>query len=424
MVSRVIASLLAPLWLAAVLPVAADTARPSAATADAYGYLVIDSTDAHCGFAFVDIEIIGDALSFTGAGADPDDEGGAYLALEDAFELYGSAIDGLVVSTNGYLAAASSLALDDGGDFSNDTRLPAIPDNAPAHPARLLAYHDDLSASAGGASAASAHFSVCPRPSNALAGEACTIVQWTDFESPVASDPFTLQAILYHRSFEIVFQIRPGPAGIGGGTIGIQERTARWASQYAGPAAHLGADTAVCFFDPRYPPGGPVADLELVNTDKLDEVDAGQQLTYAVSVINRGPSPVAAARVTDLLPSTLVGCTWTCEASPGSTCTAAGSSDIDDTVDVAPAGWIDYTLTCNAAQAPSRIFHTASISAPASVNDPNPTNDAATDVDRIVTRARLSCPAGRDLVWPAPDGDADSVRCSTSGTGRDDTRRR
>jgi len=128
--------------------------------------------------------------------------------------------------------------------------------------------------------------------------------------------------------------------------------------------------------------------------------------------------------VIDLVPSTLVDCTWTCQASPGSGCTEAGSSSIDDTVDIAPAGWVDYTLSCNAAQSETSIVHTASVSGPAGVTDPDPTNDAATDIDRIVTRARLSCPTPGDRVWPAPDGDADSMRCAGSDVRREGSRRR
>ena len=419
---RSLAGLLATLALVAALPAAAEAVRLAGRDEHSpSGYLVLDSSDPRCGFAFVDVESTGAPLAFTPAGPDADDEGGAYLALEEPFELYGSAVEGLVVSTNGYLAAAPSLGMDDGGDFSNDAHLPAIPDNAPASPARLLAFHDDLA----GGSAASAHFAPCPRPSDALAGEGCTIVQWTDFEGPEASDPFTLAAVLYHESFEVVFQIRPGgPAGISGGTIGIQDRSASSAAQYAGPDRVLVADTAICLFDPRYPPGGPVADLEMINTDAVDEVDAGEELTYAVSVINHGPSPASGARVLDPLPAALVDCTWTCEASPGSTCTASGSSSIDDTVDLAPSGWVDYRLSCRAPQSATKIVHTASVSAPAGVTDPDPTNDASTDVDRVVTRTRLACPSTGDRVWPAPDGDGDSARCPGSDIRRESSRRR
>ena len=419
----IVAASLAALALLAALPAEAAAVRLAARVEpDSSGYLVLDSSDPRCGFAFVDIASGGAALAFApaGAGADADDEGAAYLALAEPFELYGAAVEGLVVSTNGYLAVADSLSLDDGGDFSNDARLPAIPDNAPASPARLLAFHDDLA----GGSATSAHYAVCPRPSNALAGEPCTIVQWTDFASPTAPDPFTLQAVLYHRSSEIAFQLRPGPAGLSGGTIGIQDAAAAAAAQYASPDQVLAVDTAVCLFDPRYPPGGPVADLQMINTDATDEVDAGQELSYAVSVINHGPSSVAGAHVLDLLPSSLVDCTWTCEASVGSACSPSGSASIDDLVDIASAGWVDYRLTCNAAQSPTSIVHTASVSAPAGVTDPDPTNDASTDIDRVLVRTRLACPTTDNLVWPAPDGDADSARCAGSEVRREGSRRR
>ena len=413
---------LVALALGAALPVAAQSGRPDVPSIlDPYGYLVVDQQDPRCAFDFVDISVGGDPVQFSGGGADPEDEGGALVVLDDAFELYGAAVTSFVVSANGYLAVASSLADEDGGDFSNDARLPAIPDNPPASPARLLPYHDDLTGSPAGGAASSRHFADCPRPSEALGSEACTVVQWSDWSSSPVGEPFALQAILYHQSFQIAFQIRPGPSGLAGGTIGIQNAAARLASQYGGPGLVLAADTAVCFFDPRHPPGGPVADLMLIKTDKVDEVNAGETLIYAVSVVNRGPSPVSGASVTDLLPAALADCSWTCEASAGSSCTAGGSGDIDDTVDVAPAGWVDYTLVCDAGQSDTRIANTPSVSAPPGVRDPDLDNDSATDVDVIVPRPRLACPepaGGADLVWPGPHSDSVDLRCPQRQTAR------
>jgi hypothetical protein len=64
---------------------------------------------------------------------------------------------------------------------------------------------------------------------------------------------------------------------------------------------------------------------------------------------NAGPGPVAGATVTDTLPGVLLGATWTCVASPGSSCTASGNGNIADTVTLPVAGTVSYTFTATVA---------------------------------------------------------------------------
>jgi uncharacterized repeat protein (TIGR01451 family) len=377
----------------------AQGVRPAAPPVpDAFGYAVFDQDDLECGFDFVDIQASGDVVTFTASSAEPaDDDGGAALALTIPFELYGELTASFVMSSNGYLAVASSLGVEDGGDFSNDASLPAIPNNAAGFPARVMVYHDDLSGFETGGTAYHQYFAACPRPSEAIGDETCTIFQWTDWTFSGGGDPFNFQAIIYHQSFEIVLQIRPGGSALSGATVGIQNAEATIASQYR-PELPLTSDTAICFFEPRFPPGGLVADLDITKDDKVDTPVPEQSIGYAIGVLNRGPSPVAGAGVEDVIPASLVNCTWTCISSPGSTCAPAGSGDLDDLVDVEPGGWVDYVLICEIAGTPDTVMNTATVSVPGSVIDPQTANNSATDVAAI-TAGRVGDGAG----LPGPD---------------------
>ena len=384
--TRRLAILLAVVALTAGWALAQAQTRPDVPTdPDTYGYVVVDQADSRCNFDFLDISVGGDAVWFTASDTAPaDDDGGAVIPLGSPFELYGTALPGLVLSTNGYVAGASSLVAEGGGDFSNDSSLPSIPNNAPATPSRLLVYHSDLTGVAAAGTAYSQFFGECPRPSESVGSESCTVLQWTDWAADGGTEAFDLQIVLYHVSYQIVYQIRPGAGGLSGGTIGIQNRDATDASQYRPGVTGLAGDTAICFFDPRYPAGGRVADLSVFKSDKVDGIGPGAQVTYAISVVNDGPSPVYRARVRDTLPPTLLNCTWTCEFSEGSSCTASGSGEIAQLADIAAGGWVDYWLTCQAAISRGEIVNSASVTAPASVVDPDTSNNTSTDRNRIL----------------------------------------
>ena len=216
------------------------------------------------------------------------------------------------MSTNGYLATATSLENDDGRDFSNDAPLPAIPGHTTSVSGqqiygvagRLMPYHDDLAAGSG--SAQQQYFPVCPRDSGTVAGEPCTVLQWTDWGfARGLPGTFSFQAVLYHTSNAIAFQFAPGdPSGGNSATVGIQDSEARVGLQYAAnQAGALPGGTAVCFYEPAFPLGGAVADLSLgvVNDEYL--VQPGQQISYDVYVTNSGPSAVNGVVAGQTLPT-------------------------------------------------------------------------------------------------------------------------
>jgi uncharacterized repeat protein (TIGR01451 family) len=348
---------------------------------DSYGYRVFEQGDAECSFSFVDISAGGSAVAFSPSGVAPaDDDGGALIALTLPFELYGESSQSVVMSSNGYLALASSLGGDAGGDFSNDAHLPAVPDQAPGSAARIMGYHDDLSGFDTAGSAYQQHFASCPRAAGSLIDEACTILQWTDWAFPGGGDAFDLQVILYHQTFEIVVQLRPGVGSLSGGTLGIQNASAATASQYR-PDFVASTDTAVCFFEPRYPPGGPQADLEITKSDRIDVFAPGEQIDYDIGLTNHGPSPLSGVPVTDMVPPTLLNCSWSCLSSEGSLCTAAGNGDIVDSVTLLAQGWVDYVLLCDTATTSLAITNTVTTSLPVGVVDLDPAGNSAGDAN-------------------------------------------
>lgn len=228
---------------------------------DLYGYSQFDGPQpGACRFDY--IELGADAKELALAPGHPraaaDDLAGV-LELERHFEFYQEPREALVVSMNGYLAAARGLHEDDGSDYSNECGLPGRPDNPVAHPDRIYVYHDDLRPR-DGAHLRHGHFPHCPRNGEAGAEEACTVIEWDGFEraGPLASSrPLRMQAVLYHGSHAIVMQYASvDDSGGGQATVGLQGlggRSARRAS--CDLPGRIGAGTSLCFFDPRYRQG-------------------------------------------------------------------------------------------------------------------------------------------------------------------------
>jgi|CXWL01.1.fsa_nt_gi uncharacterized repeat protein (TIGR01451 family) len=129
---------------------------------------------------------------------------------------------------------------------------------------------------------------------------------------------------------------------------------------------------------------GVQADLAITKTDGVTSVTAGASTTYTITASNAGPSAATGATVADTFPAALT-CNWTCVGAGGGTCTAAGSGNINDTVNLPAAGSVTYTASCTiSGSATGTISNTATVAAPAGVTDPTPGNDSATDVDAVL----------------------------------------
>ena len=129
----------------------------------------------------------------------------------------------------------------------------------------------------------------------------------------------------------------------------------------------------------------PPADLSITKTDGVASINQGGSLTYTIVVSNAGPNAATGATVTDNLPASLTGVTWTCTASAGSSCPASGSGNIAASVNLANGGSATFTVSATlSATATGNLVNTATVAAPASVIDPNAANNSATDTDLIV----------------------------------------
>src|SRR5207245_1752442 len=116
-------------------------------------------------------------------------------------------------------------------------------------------------------------------------------------------------------------------------------------------------------------------------TDGQTTVVPGSQVTYTITISNGGPSAVTGATVTDNFPASLSNVTWTCTASAGSSCGAAsGSGNINTTVNLLDQGTATFTATGTLSRsATGTLDNTACVSPPQGVNDPDNSNNCATD---------------------------------------------
>ncbi len=235
----------------------AHAQRTVSPTTDAYGYQFSDSVSGQCPAQPIAMGGAA-ALGLIAAGSDypARDEGAGVVVLAAPFQLFGVPLSALVASSNGYLAAADSVAAENGADYASACPLPAIGANGPAAQMRILVYHDDLSGESGNGSIHSGYFANCPRPSDSGITEACTVVDWNNWGKPGTSG-LSMQAVLYHQTWEIVLQYQSlDPSAGATATVGVQDPAHAWgAAARCGGALPIPAPGAICIFDPRYPAG-------------------------------------------------------------------------------------------------------------------------------------------------------------------------
>jgi uncharacterized repeat protein (TIGR01451 family) len=135
------------------------------------------------------------------------------------------------------------------------------------------------------------------------------------------------------------------------------------------------------------------ANLSITKTDGVTIAPIGGTVTYTITVTNNGPDGVAGAVVTDTLPAVLGNATWTCAGAAGACGVTSGSGGISDIVTLAANTSVVYSLTATvspSASSGSSLANTATVTAPASVNDPDLRNNTATDTDTIRPVSDLS----------------------------------
>ena len=160
-----------------------------------------------------------------------------------------------------------------------------------------------------------------------------------------------------------------------------------------------------------------LADLAITKTDGVTSVTAGTPVTYTITATNAGPSGVTGATVADTLPAAITGATWTCVGAGGGSCTASGSGNLNDLVNLPAGASVTYTLTGTVSpSATGTLSNTATVAAPGGVTDPTPANNSATDADTILTGADLAVTLTDGLTTVAP-GSAVTYTLTASNAG-------
>ncbi len=141
-----------------------------------------------------------------------------------------------------------------------------------------------------------------------------------------------------------------------------------------------------------------VTNLGMSKGNGVTSVVPGTAVSYTIVAANAGPSHLAVGTVRDTLSPQLLGATWTCAATSGSSCSASGSGSIVDPVAVAAQGSVTYTITATVAPAATgTLANTASIEAQGGATDPVLTDNVAADSDPLTPQADLALAIDDDL---------------------------
>jgi uncharacterized repeat protein (TIGR01451 family) len=135
----------------------------------------------------------------------------------------------------------------------------------------------------------------------------------------------------------------------------------------------------------------PIADLGITKTDGSATYTPGSAITYTIVASNAGPSAVTGATISDALPPTISGTTWTVSYNAGASGPANGAGNIAALLGLPVGGTATFTVTGTvSASATGNLVNTATITVPAGTTDPNPANNSATDTDTPSPSADIS----------------------------------
>jgi uncharacterized delta-60 repeat protein/uncharacterized repeat protein (TIGR01451 family) len=130
----------------------------------------------------------------------------------------------------------------------------------------------------------------------------------------------------------------------------------------------------------------PTADLSATITDGTTTAAIGSKLTYTVVVANSGPDDVTGATVAGSFAPGLTGVTFTSKAEGGASGNKASGSEFPaETLTLPSQGKVTYLVSGTVAGPVGTEVAKVAVTAPATVYDPNATNNTATDTDAVVT---------------------------------------
>lgn len=133
-----------------------------------------------------------------------------------------------------------------------------------------------------------------------------------------------------------------------------------------------------------------VSDLSVTKTGPVQAV-AGLRLNYVIEVGNAGPSDALGMQVVDTLPAALAGATWTCVASAGSSCPAAGSGSLAMTGTVLVGGTLRIEIDAPIASSYlGALVNTVSLVLEPDATDPDLSNNTASASTDVIAIADVS----------------------------------
>lgn len=127
--------------------------------------------------------------------------------------------------------------------------------------------------------------------------------------------------------------------------------------------------------------------IAISKTNSLGNLGRGQAINYSIVASNPGAGVITNALVTDTIPSSITGATWTCVAAGGASCqSGSGSGNISQTVTLPPGGTATYTVTGTvSASAPmGALTNTANIAMPSGITDSVTSNNTSSKTNTVV----------------------------------------
>jgi uncharacterized repeat protein (TIGR01451 family) len=124
-------------------------------------------------------------------------------------------------------------------------------------------------------------------------------------------------------------------------------------------------------------------DLQITKSDGVTTYTPGSSVTYSIIATNpTGPANATGATITDVFPPKITAITWTCLSAGGAACSASGSGNISDNVNIPVGGSLTYTAVASiASSATGNLSNTATITEPPGTNETAPVNNSAVDTD-------------------------------------------
>ncbi len=171
------------------------------------------------------------------------------------------------------------------------------------------------------------------------------------------------------------------------GTVGAVINTATIAPPPATTELNAGNNTGSATVNV-----GPQADLSVSKRASPTVILDGQTTSFTVTVVNLGPNAATGATLNDMLPSGLSGLTVTALATAGGatvTSRTVVSSELNATMTLPAASTITFTLRVIAGSVGQQV-NVATVSPPANVIDPEPSNNSSQATVTVPVSTNLS----------------------------------